>query len=164
MPYAMSICEKLLDENEPTASEEAVAELRSVGRYILEHPAPPWMDLGPDMPSYNRLAELYPVTAKSLTSDSLANLGLCVITFLAGELHDFPGMWELRHPSPSEPLYFYVTRQFVRRGSRVALRDTDVMLAEFDVDLPPLPVPDIFQNIFVDWADGRLKLGNWPVS
>jgi hypothetical protein len=156
MPYAMLIFDKLQH-----GDQAAVTELRTVGRYLLEHPVPPWIDMGVDMPSYDRLEFLYPVTQMTDTHDMLVGLGLCAIAFISGELHDCPAAWPLQHPHSSKPLYHHITRQFFWRGSDMGREESGITREEFDIDLPPLPVPPEFQEIFADWTEARVGLAKW---
>jgi hypothetical protein len=129
---------------------ELTDDLATFGRYLLDHPEPPWIEGPIESLEHYLLADDRDGSSKpgltSSLSDPTAYLGAAAVVLIAVEsltTREMPTSQRNWRLGPLSNLNNHLTRRWnMRPSSR----------------LTNLPVPDPFRKIFRDWADNKINL------
>jgi hypothetical protein len=131
------------NEDDPVA----ITDFTAVGRYLSDHPQPPWVKGQAHGWSYYRWHREVKPDATPLRLDPLVHLGATGVSLILAEINrtkpeHFLGEG-LPQLGPFDYLHSYIECRYGKRRG---------------VSLPKLPVPDEFKQTFHDWAEGRTNL------
>ena len=119
-----------------------IMSLRETGEYVARHPAPPWTSKRTAFWSDYKLTGM----STALNSvDPMAYLGATFILLISAESEGGAGVSAFNfgaYVAASRQIYAYVQRRY--RGAEEA-------------ELPYLPVPEEFSQVFRDWAAGKVN-------
>jgi hypothetical protein len=139
--YLLDTYLRLLQGWTPFVDSVTTAVLQAVGEYLRDQPELPWVDRRID--GFDRRSGDIPAPAGgSGQFGSLAYLGAAAILAILAESDDTTILdADLMQPGPFHGMLPYLQR---RRGGGP------------DAELPDLPVPEAFRQVFRDWAEGRV--------
>jgi NACHT domain len=152
--YATFLCSMLLrdqpgDDTSTGASAAYLRKLNAVGQHLSDHPATPWVLAArscdsPDEGSY-LVQRLRQTRDRRRPVSDVTALGLAAVICAAEETTTRPRPDRLYDPHPElTGLAGLLYRYVVRRAT--GMPD----------NLPDLPVPERFRQVFRDWAEGRV--------
>jgi len=122
----------------------AINELTVVGRYLIDHPRTPWLTWQSDMWPVSFLSGPIERDIPRSRLDPVAYLGAAGILLITSEEKETRALPDEgpQKLGPLSDLYPYIARRWG---------------AEPENELPELPVPEEFRQVFRDWADGKVN-------
>jgi NACHT domain len=145
VPFPLFLCSRLLGA---VPDPDAIADFTAIGRYLTGHPTTPWVHIVRQ--DYARPV-WDPAGAATGRSglDELCALGIAAVICVDAELSQSrigagipPGKFQLGDLGPL--LDFYVTGRLMRSFGLL-------------FELPDLPLPEEFRQVFKDWGEGRVN-------
>ena len=131
----------------------ALGDFSAVGRYITEHPHPPWIRRSPGGYAPCNIQMLPDLASPDL--DEMAYLGIAAFVCSVFEIEGLTWLLPTRDSDtgPLHSLLFYIdrrrrvtsSRHFPRRATRAGLDGV--------MNLPELPVPPSAKDLMHDWAN-----------